>query len=284
MFASNSERNPMPTKSNRTLDALRSSGKPGLVLPEDLTFEECRDIGLALGRDGTRHNWEVGDWWAFVEHHYGKRTAIVEADDWTGPAFQTCANLARVARAFETSRRREALSFSHHAELASVTISPKKADELLDWCLDRVAERGRPRSIRDLRLRLHEFFDRRNRAAADAHSAAIRRQLARYPSSGPVVQIMRSPPVEPEPRTYRVVFPLRPPPAPKPEPEPGIALDTSGADSQIPPGLAELQEEPPPKPDRVEIARAAFDALTREQQLEFHRECAAKLGLSRPVA
>jgi hypothetical protein len=33
--------------------------------------------------------------------------AIVEAQDWDGPDFKTCANAASVARAFETSRRRE---------------------------------------------------------------------------------------------------------------------------------------------------------------------------------
>jgi hypothetical protein len=50
----------------------------------------------------------------------GERKAIVEAEDWEGPDFKTCANAANVARAFETSRRRKVLSFSHHAEVAAL--------------------------------------------------------------------------------------------------------------------------------------------------------------------
>jgi hypothetical protein len=69
----------------------------------------CSDHGVS---------WWIGDWWAFGEQRYGDRKAITEADDWDGPAFQTCADAAMVCRAFETSRRREVLSFTHHAEVA----------------------------------------------------------------------------------------------------------------------------------------------------------------------
>jgi hypothetical protein len=39
---------------------------------------------------------------------------------------------AWVAKAFETSRRREVLSFNHHEEVAA--LPPDEADALLDWC------------------------------------------------------------------------------------------------------------------------------------------------------
>jgi hypothetical protein len=65
---------------------------------------------------------------------YGERKAIVEAEDWEGPDFQTCANAASVCRSFETSRRRELLSFRHHAEVAA--LPPDEADALLDWCAE----------------------------------------------------------------------------------------------------------------------------------------------------
>jgi hypothetical protein len=35
------------------------------------------------------------------------------------PAFKTCANAGSIARAFETSRRREALSFDHHSAVTN---------------------------------------------------------------------------------------------------------------------------------------------------------------------
>ena len=53
-----------------------------------------------------------------------------EAEDWEGPAFQTCMNAAIVSNAFETSRRREVLSYSHHVEVAP--LSADWQDKLLD--------------------------------------------------------------------------------------------------------------------------------------------------------
>jgi hypothetical protein len=37
-----------------------------------------------------------------------------------------------VCRKFETSRRREDLTFNHHREVAA--LAPDEADALLDWC------------------------------------------------------------------------------------------------------------------------------------------------------
>ena len=71
----------------------------------------------------------IGDWWAFGGNVYGDR-AKASAQGMFGRAFQTCANAASVARSFETSRRREVLSFTHHAEVAG--LPPETADRLLD--------------------------------------------------------------------------------------------------------------------------------------------------------
>lgn len=75
-----------------------------------------------------RSAWDLGDWWAFGEAQgYGERKAIAER---IGFEFQTCANAASVARAFATSRRREVLSWSHHAEVAALPESEQ--DRWLD--------------------------------------------------------------------------------------------------------------------------------------------------------
>ena len=66
----------------------------------------------------------------FGDSRYGDRKAKVEAEDWEGPAFQTCADAAMVSRAFETSRRREVLSFTHHREVTP--LSAEWQDKLLD--------------------------------------------------------------------------------------------------------------------------------------------------------
>jgi hypothetical protein len=53
-----------------------------------------------------------------------------------------------VARAIETSRRREDLTFNHHAEVAA--LPPDEADALLDWC----EETPKPRTTQDVMERV----------------------------------------------------------------------------------------------------------------------------------
>ena len=85
---------------------------------------------------------------AFGEKRYGARKAVVEAPEWEGPAYQTARNAAWVCATFEPSRRRDNLTFKHHAEVASLPAD--EADTLLDWA----QERGdKPRATRELRER-----------------------------------------------------------------------------------------------------------------------------------
>jgi hypothetical protein len=123
-------------------------------LPDKITEPQWIEAGKALARiDGTIM-WWVGDWWAFGEHKYGDRRAVVEAEDWEGPAFQTCRNAAAVCRGFETSRRRDVLSFIVHAEVAS--LPEEEADRLLDWCEAVLGQTKRPPTIKALRERVKE--------------------------------------------------------------------------------------------------------------------------------
>src|SRR5215208_7161407 len=69
-------------KSDRTqvLDVL-SSGSISLSLPENLPFEDWRNIGIQLCRASSRLNWLFVDWWNFGEHRYGDRKALVESEE-----------------------------------------------------------------------------------------------------------------------------------------------------------------------------------------------------------
>ncbi|HEX3410323.1 MAG TPA: hypothetical protein VHT00_01280 [Stellaceae bacterium] len=230
-----------------------------LCLPEDLPIEDWRAIGAQLARESGRMNWLIGDWWAYGEAGYGERKAMVAVDDWSGPAFQTCMNLATVARAFEPSRRRGVLSFSHHAEVAYL---PRGiADELLDWCLK--DEDGRRRSVRELRERVREYQVAVMTKAAERASA---RNLA---TATPItLHIVREEPAE------RRFFTIRPP-------APEVLLDTSAADGTVPDDLSNLRPEPGPLPvavDHVEIARHALSNLPVEQRIEVLTACAAEIG------
>jgi N6-adenosine-specific RNA methylase IME4 len=121
----------------------------GWDLPTDLSEGEWRSAGELLGKVERSVSWWLGDWWAFGERRYGVRKSIVDADDWDGPTFESCQNAASVCRAFESSRRREVLSFKHHAEAAR--LDADEADALLDWCEETIATTGKPRSTRELR-------------------------------------------------------------------------------------------------------------------------------------
>ncbi|MGH7085947.1 MAG: hypothetical protein ACREFN_13255 [Acetobacteraceae bacterium] len=90
---------------------------------------DARQVADTHGR--AREAAALGDWWAFGEARYGERKAVVEAEDWDGPAYQTCRNSAAVCTAFpEMSRRRDNLSFSHHAEVAALPAA--EADALAE--------------------------------------------------------------------------------------------------------------------------------------------------------
>lgn len=121
----------------------------GLTLEDTLEETAWRDIGKALGRIVSSQQWWIGDWWAFGQHRYGARSALVDAEDWQGPALQSCMNAASVSRRIETSRRREVLSFAHHEVVAA--LAPSEADALLDWAVEGLTETGKVRSIRALR-------------------------------------------------------------------------------------------------------------------------------------
>lgn len=90
-------------------------------------------LGFQWGRSSL-HRGALCDWWAFGEKHYGERKAIVDSEDWEGPAYQTCFNASNVAQKFKLNRRRLNLSFTHHAEVAARP--PAEADRLLDWAED----------------------------------------------------------------------------------------------------------------------------------------------------
>jgi hypothetical protein len=177
----------------------------GLLLPPDLTLEDWAAVGRALGRQQHAWQWRVGDWWNHPRHAYGDRSAIVEAEDWTGPAYSTCANAGSVCAKFETSRRRELLSWSHHVEVAHRPLPLAFVDELLDWCEETRPATGKPRSVHALREEIKQRLEQMVARSVSPIEA---------PSRSVALQIVR--PEEPESQDYALV-PL--PAAPHHEPE-----------------------------------------------------------------
>lgn len=94
--------------------------KTAWSLPSAMTEADWKSAGQALSQVEGAMNWWLGDWWRFGEHKYGDRKALVESEEWTGPAFGSCMNAAAICAKFKTSRRREVVPFSHHAEVSSI--------------------------------------------------------------------------------------------------------------------------------------------------------------------
>jgi N6-adenosine-specific RNA methylase IME4 len=118
----------------------------GLNLPDDLPFAEWQQIGETLRGVERSLMWWIGDWLRYGERRYGEMyTQALEATD---KKYQTLRDAQWVAGAFELSRRRDNLSWSHHRDVAAL---PREvADELLDE-----AERCRL-SRNDLRKRVSQ--------------------------------------------------------------------------------------------------------------------------------
>jgi hypothetical protein len=126
-----------------------------------LTVADWVRQGRWLGALGRGSGWWIGDWIRYGNARYGERYG--RAAQVTGYDVHSLRNMAYVAGHFDMPRRRQALSFSHHAELASLTVQDQEL-----W-LDR-AEAG-AMSVRSLRSELRHA---RQRAASRAALAEAR--------------------------------------------------------------------------------------------------------------
>jgi hypothetical protein len=131
-----------------------------------MTFDEWLGVGSQIARISNASSWWLGDWLLYGERAYGERykTAL----DATQLNYQTLRNYAWVARRFEKARRRERLSFQHHAELASLP----EADQ--DLWLERTERLRWSRKELRRRLRAEARPALRPSQATDALEVTVR--------------------------------------------------------------------------------------------------------------
>ncbi len=124
--------------------------RAGLELPQRLPFNRWLNIGNFLSTVHTSSAWCLGDWLLYGEETYPGRYR--DAIEQTSLDYQTLRNYAWIARHFPISRRRDALSFGHHAEVAS------RPDSEQDFWLRKAEELGwsRNRLRREVRSSLSE--------------------------------------------------------------------------------------------------------------------------------
>jgi hypothetical protein len=116
----------------------------------DLDVTQWRAVGRSLGRLGRNSQWWVGDWLLYGCGKWGEQYA--EAVKLTGYDYGSLRNMACVSRRFDLSRRRDKLSWEHHASVQS--LMPSEQDHWLDRAVElrwtredlrtelRAAERG----------------------------------------------------------------------------------------------------------------------------------------------
>ncbi len=100
----------------------------GLRLPDCLPYEGWEKAGRRLSLVADSSAWCLGDWLIWGRDRYADRYQFAISK--LGLDYQTLRNYAWVARKFDVSRRRDGLSFQHHAETAAMP--PDQQDHWLD--------------------------------------------------------------------------------------------------------------------------------------------------------
>lgn len=134
----------------RTQAERKTLARTGLRLPRRLSFEAWLALGRQLSIVADSSAWCLGDWLIYGENVYpGRYRYAIER---TSLDYKTLRNYAWVARRFPVSRRRDMLSFGHHAEVAGLP-QPEQ-----DYWLRKAEEFGwsRNQTRREVRASLME--------------------------------------------------------------------------------------------------------------------------------
>lgn len=127
--------------------------RTALLLRDSLPYESWREVGVHIGTVANGGCWWVGDWLLYGQREYpGRYRHAIEA---TGLDYQTLRNYAWVAGAIGPSRRRDTVSFGHHAEVASLSVEEQDA-----W-LDVVEAQALSRNELRRRIQVARVRDRR---------------------------------------------------------------------------------------------------------------------------
>jgi hypothetical protein len=122
----------------------------GLTIHGEVDFEVWLKYGAALRTVEMATPWVKGDYLNQGEARYGDKYLQATAL-WPDNALQTLANCKYVARAIPPERRNENLSWSAHAELAS--LEPKEQEKWIEaveeneWTVSELREELRPTVI-----------------------------------------------------------------------------------------------------------------------------------------
>ncbi|MDI6105154.1 LmbU family transcriptional regulator [Actinoplanes sp. NEAU-A12] len=92
--------------------------RTALSIPQGMPIGAWRNLGRQIFVISDASAWWLGDWLIYGQAAYPNRYKHAIAE--TALDYQTLRNYAWIARRFAAHRRREKLSFQHHAEVASL--------------------------------------------------------------------------------------------------------------------------------------------------------------------
>ena len=95
-----------------TRTGLEVTGTPG--------FDEWQACGQTLFGLSNASLWAIGDWIVYGEGRGDWGEMYTQALDATQKSYQTVRDAAWIAKAFQLSRRRDNVSWSHHREVAGL--------------------------------------------------------------------------------------------------------------------------------------------------------------------
>jgi hypothetical protein len=158
------------TVQTRDPAATRGSGAISTVAWEpgkEIAVDDWIRAGKRLGAMTRCSQWWLGDWVRYGTGRWGEK--YKEAARITGYDVHSLRNIAYVAGRVEVSRRRDNLTWSHHAEVCS--LDPVGQDKWLDLaCSERM-------SVSDLRVELRSVR-RKNKALEGPVVARLSRAIS----------------------------------------------------------------------------------------------------------
>jgi hypothetical protein len=122
------------TNGRLSVDGPAMTRRTTLTIPNGMPIDAWRNLGRQIFAISDSSAWWLGDWLIYGQTQYPDRYKHAIAA--TSLDYQTLRNYAWVARRFAPHRRRERVSFQHHAEVASLS------EEEQDAWLTQVEEHG----------------------------------------------------------------------------------------------------------------------------------------------
>lgn len=140
----------------------------------ELARHEWLVVGRRLGGISRCNQWWLGDWVRYGTEKWGEK--YTQAAKITGYDPRSLANMASIAAAFDTSRRRDDLTWSHHVAVAAL---PEEEQE--SW-LDRATAENL--SVADLRTELRASPKEGKAASSAAEAGEMSAEEVEAPEHG----------------------------------------------------------------------------------------------------